>query len=55
MTKQELKEKYYDRLVVALVAYEAAVTNCDDDEYDAGYELFAEVQGIVDDMSREVG
>lgn len=45
MTKQELVE----RLLIAVCAYDAAVTNSDDPEYDAGAELYNEITEIIEE------
>ena len=49
-------ENFYDRLCIALTAYEANAENEDecDIEYDRGFALYEEVVDIVNDMASEI-
>ncbi len=55
MDNMKLME-FYDRLCMALTAYEAVAENEEscDPEYDRGYALYEEVVDIVDDMAKEI-
>ena len=47
---KEVLKNIYDALSVALTAYEAAVLNSNDFDYDAGNVLYQEVCEIVGDI-----